>query len=258
LKAYKFSWSCLGILSIVLIFIACQPKQVVRSDDPGTPDSVLYFQPIDISDPFLDTIFQDPDRNLALSKEVYPPPEPGRVQKGFKEIDGFRVQVAAATDSLNALDIRDQARLLTSDSIHLVFEKGLYKIQIGDYQFRHQADAQKTKMRQNGFPGAWVLQRRITIPVDSTDFTIDQGDTATVAKQLVTGKYKIQLIATGSRERAEEIISEMQTNTSYHIFYEPIGNLFKVFVGYFETEQAAREALAKIRNSGYPDAWLVY
>ena len=73
-----------------------------------------------------------------------------------------------------------------------------------------------------------------------------------------TGKYKIQLVVTGSLERAEEIINSLQPNTESRVFYEQSGNLYKVFVGLFEEENQAREELEKMRQLGYPDAWLVY
>ena len=41
-------------------------------------------------------------------------------------------------------------------------------------------------------------------------------------------------------------------------FYEQSGNIFKIFVGYFEKENDARAALESIREERYPDAWLVY
>ena len=41
-------------------------------------------------------------------------------------------------------------------------------------------------------------------------------------------------------------------------FYESSGNIFKVFVGYFNKEDDARAALESIREGNYPDAWLVY
>ena len=40
----------------------------------------------------LDTIFQDPDQSLTLTKDVFPPPQP---EPKFMEIEGFRIQIFA-------------------------------------------------------------------------------------------------------------------------------------------------------------------
>ena len=140
----------------------------------------------------------------------------------------------------------------------------MLKIQVGDYPYRYQADAKKDIFRKNGFPGAWVILRTILIPfgTDSTGAVspaVEQQPVTEPAKPIInTGKYKIQIIAMGSEERAREITADIKQKMNLSAFYEKSGNLFKVFVGYFNVEQEARNALEKIREGGFPDAWLVY
>jgi len=238
--------------------IACQPGKVAKKEQTALPDSALYYQQADIADPFLDTIFQEPDQAITINQKIYPPYIPDPIQK-FKEAEGFRVQVFAGSDSSKIKSVRQEIATLTDDSVHYFDEKGLYKIQVGDYLYRYLADNMKTKMRQNGYPGAWVVQRTILVPIDSiaTD-SITTTDSTRVNPGSVTGKYKIQLVVTGSLEKAEEIINSLQPNTESRVFYEQSGNLYKVFVGLFEEENQAREELEKMRQLGYPDAWLVY
>ena len=230
--------------TVLLFLLSCQPKTMTKTDETSMVDSSFYYVQEDISDPFLDTIFQAPDQAINLKKEIYPPP----VQKSkFKEIEGFRIQIFAGLDSLNALSSRSQAADLVSDSVYLLADKGLLKVQVGDYPYRYQADTMRDKFRKNGFPGAWIILRTILIPADTSDTD------ATGA-----GTFKIQIIATGSESRAGEIINEITGQLSLSAFSEKSGTLYKVFVGYFKEEQEAREALKKIREGGYPDAWLVY
>lgn len=250
------------LLSITLLFLtACQPKTAYKTDETTMVDSSFYYVQEDISDPFLDTVFQAPDKPIDLKKEIYPPP----LQKPrFKEIEGFRVQIFAGIDSINAISTRAQTVKMTTDSVYLFSEKGLLKIQVGDYPYRYQADTVKEKFRRNGFPGAWVILRPIFIPIDSA--AVDslpsvQDAPATIvgsAESATSGKYKIQIIATGSEERAGEIVANIKQTMNFTAFYEKGGNLFKVFVGYFNDEDTARNALVKIRENGFPDAWLVY
>jgi hypothetical protein len=246
------------LLSVIGIMIACQPGKVVKKDQTALPDSALYYQQADIADPFLDTIFQEPDQAITINQKIYPLYISDPIQK-FKEAEGFRVQVFAGSDPLKVESVRHEIATITDDSVHFFDEKGLYKVQVGDYLYRYLADNMKTKMRQNGYPGAWVVQRTILVPIDSiaTDSLMVE-DSIKVNPGSDTGKYKIQLVVTGSLEKAEDIINSLQPNTESRVFYEQSGNLYKVFVGLFEEEYQAREELEKMRQLGYPDAWLVY
>jgi hypothetical protein len=245
----------------LVILTACQPQTAVKTDDEAAVDSAFYYVQKDIDDPFLDTVFQAPDSAIGLKKVVYPPP----AQKPkFKEIEGFRIQIFAGVDTVNALSTRSQATALVSDSVYLIEDQGLLKVQVGDYPYRYQADKARDKFRREGFTGAWVILRTILIPfeTDSTEKSAIVQDTLTVIPTATLagqqGKYKIQIIAIGTENKAIEIVENVKTNMNYQAFYEKSGNLFKVFVGYFNEEAAAREALGKLRDSGYPDAWLVY
>ena len=248
----------LCLITGMSILISCQPTTVVKKESTALPDSALYYQQADIADPFLDTIFQQPDQAINVHQTVYPPYVPEPVAK-FKEAQGFRVQVFAGSDSIKVISVRDEISALTEDSVHYFAEKGLYKIQVGDYLYRYLADNMKTTMRQNGYPGAWVVQRVILVPIDSIQTEkISVQDSTRIPGVGETGKYKIQLVATGSLEKAQEIVIDLQTKTSARVFYEQSGNLYKVFVGLFEQENQAREELEKMRQLGFSDAWLVY
>ncbi len=245
------------VLGLVMM-IACQPGRVVKTEVKAPPDSAMYYQQSDISDPFLDTIFQEPDQTIALNQIIYPVTE-AEVTSRFKEAEGFRVQVFAGADSVRALSIRKSISDQSVDSVHLFLEKGLYKIQVGDYLYRYLADNVKTKMRQDGYPGAWVVQRTILVPADTTardSITVNKSPDSSAAQ--INGTYKIQLVATGDQERAREIVQDVSMLTTRRVYFEASGNLFKVFVGSFEEESQARSELEKLRRSGYPDAWLVY
>ena len=250
------------LLSFTLLFLtACQPKVAKQTDESAAVDSAFYYVQKDIDDPFLDTVFQKPDSMVNLKKDVYPPP----VQKPkFKEIEGYRIQIFAGVDTINALSTRSQAATMVTDSVYLLDDQGLLKVQVGDYPYRYQADKMRDQFRREGFPGAWVILRTILIPfeADTLADTTDVSDSTLVAQPVQAaieeGKFKIQIIATGSEERAQDIVDNITQTMNFKAFHEKSGNLYKVFVGYFKEEATARDALVKVRANGYPDAWLVY
>ena len=253
--------SIISISVIIAILFGCKSTRELRQQEKEAAiDSTLYFEQVAVSDPFIDSLKQIPDERLSLKKDIYPPAP--RTPKGplFKEVEGYRVQIFAGIDSLNALLLVVQAKDLVPDSVYLLKEKGLFKIQAGDFQFRPQADQSKTLFRQNGFPGAWVLQRSILIPIDTTQ--IEPDTTQIISNNIIgvpaTGKYKIQVFASNSEAKANLTILDVKEINNYNAFYEKSGDLYKVFVGYFKLEQEARKALEDLRKNGFPDAWLVY
>ncbi len=157
-------------LSLLLSF-SCQPKGVVKNDQEAQVDSSFYYVQEDINDPFIDTVFQDPDTTMTLKKNLYPPAE---VKPTHKQVEGFRVQIFAGLDTINADVAYTQAKDLVSDTVYIFKDQGLFKVQVGDYQFRYGADNIRDTFRKNGYDGAWVIQRAINIPI--------AADTTTTAR----------------------------------------------------------------------------
>lgn len=232
------------------IFTACQPGGLVKKQEAAVSpaDSSFYFSSEPVADPFLDSLSIH-DHTITLSKKLIPPPPPVPPPAKFKEVTGFRVQVMASTDSTKLISVKDKiGQYSKGDSLHIFPEGGLYKLQIGDYLYRYQADNLKRTIRKNGYPGAWVVQRPVLVRLqpDST------------AGSAVKAKYRIQVAATSSNASAEQIRSELVGKISEPVIIETTDALFKIFAGNLDDEQAARQLLNKIRNLGYKDAWLVY
>ena len=248
-------------LSLMLMILACQPGKLLKKDNTAAADSVLYYEQKDLDDPFLDTVFQEQDQPVTISRTLYPPPVPPEPVQRLREIEGFRVQIFAGIDSLNAMPVLGEAEGLTGDSVYFFLDRGLFKIQIGDYQFRYKADSAKTYFRQNGFPGAWVVQRPVLIPIAADSLMAEEQPSDSDSSDLLIGEsegsYKIQVMAVNDEAKARLIAADLRSEENYNAFYEHSGNLYKIFVGYFKSETKAREVLRLVRDQGYPDAWLV-
>jgi hypothetical protein len=242
------------------LFSGCQSRSLTRADKHAEVDSSLYFEQVkQIEDPFYSSVTEHENQTITLKKTVIP--EEGVVsKKHLKEVEGFRVQVFASVDSINALNTLYNCKALVSDSLYLIGEKGLYKVQVGDYQFRPQADSVNTILKNNGYSGAWVVRRIIFIPVSiALDEPVKSSEEKIGDNKLTaSGKYNIQIIATLSEEKARLIINDIHTSKKYNAYYVKSGEIFKVFVGPFQNEAHARSVLQEVKKSGYPDAWLVY
>ena len=76
--------------------------------------------------------------------------------------DGFRVQVLASnsmtkTDSLSII-----LNSTLEDSVYVVYETPNYKVRIGDYVIREDADKMRKNLHKMGYRSAWVIRTRIT------------------------------------------------------------------------------------------------
>jgi cell division septation protein DedD len=249
---------------LILIFTACQPGTLSRKSDQGLADSSLYFQQVEVKDAFGDTLLSPAGQAATLSKKIIPPPAPVPAPPEFKELEGYRVQLFAGLDSLNAVQTAGQSRNVSIDSVYLFREKGLYKVQLGDYQYRYQADSANQSLRKKGFSGAWVVKRMVKIPVSpqelipATPAAIPDIPPDSSRQQPATGKYKIQVVATATIERAQTLVKDLSSKYQYPVSFEKAGTMYKVFIGPFSAEDEARQILDSVRKTGYPDAWLVY
>ena len=245
---------CIFILLLIVI-ISCQPSLLVKKEQPRAKvDSVLFYQQKDISDPFIDAVIAAKADTFTLHARLVPPPPP---PLKYKEIEGFRVQAFAGLDSINALSIRHRIKSAQTDSVYLFKDKGLFKIQVGDFLYRNDAEKKKKDLRQNGYPGAWVVQTTIRIPKDTpADTTMNPVNKAENDRQEDRG-FRIQILATADSLRAEGLSEEIKQKYNLPVIIHKAGTLYKVFIGNFSSREKAEAELKKLRTGGYPDAWIV-
>ncbi len=242
--------------AVLILIVSCQPGAVLeeRRKDAEV-DSVLFYKQEDISDPFIDAILSDPGDHAQLNVTLYPP-EPDTPK--FRHIQGFRVQIFAGLDSMSARTIRFNLKSHVEDSVYCIHEKGLYKVQIGDFPFRSPADELKRSLRENEYPGAWVVQRTINVPVKDDSLTKGmEANQDLDSDSLKNAHFTIQLFATDDESKAISMIQELNETFDWSAFYRHDANFYKVFVGRFKNRVQAEAALKHIRRQGYPDAWIV-
>ncbi len=76
--------------------------------------------------------------------------------------DGFRVQVLASKSMTRADSLSELLNTSLKDSAYVVYETPNYKVRIGDYVVREDADKMRKKLQNMGYRSAWVIRTRIT------------------------------------------------------------------------------------------------
>lgn len=76
--------------------------------------------------------------------------------------DGFRVQILASKSMTKADSLSELLNTALDDSAYVVYETPNYKVRIGDYVVREDAEKMRQKLQNMGYRSAWVIRTRIT------------------------------------------------------------------------------------------------
>jgi len=78
--------------------------------------------------------------------------------------DGFRVLVVSADNQEEANDVRSEIYFKTQNKeVYISFEPPFYKVKVGDFINREDANDLKFKLNQLGYPEARVIQETVNI-----------------------------------------------------------------------------------------------
>ena len=77
------------------------------------------------------------------------------------EIEGFRVQVFATQDRNRADELQGELNIKFNEKIYIIFEAPNYKLRVGDFLDRDDAELMRMKLVSSNFPSAWVVRTKI-------------------------------------------------------------------------------------------------
>ena len=75
--------------------------------------------------------------------------------------DGFRIQVFETSSSEKANSIFKKYKRRMDDSLYVIFDAPLYKIQYGNFSKKYEAENVKKELSQKGFKNIWIVRSRI-------------------------------------------------------------------------------------------------
>ncbi len=240
-----------GLLVLLFFMIwGCSSQVAFTTKKPANVDSVLFYQSNDLPDPFIDNILSQPGDSATLSSILVPPPP--APSDSLRQIDGFRVQAFAGLDSMRAVSLKSQLYPFLSDTIYILKEGGLFKVQVGDFPYRSDADSIQRRLTINNIAGSWVVARKI--------FIVSSSASSAPPPAVINDnyKFKIQILATSDEARAMSLSQSLQQQFALPAFYLQVSGMYKVFLGKFLSREEAEPVLRQVRKEGYPDAWLVF
>lgn len=77
------------------------------------------------------------------------------------DIEGFRVQVFTTQDRQKAEDIKEELSFKLDGGIHIIFEAPNYKVRIGDFLDRNNAEKLRMVLVKEGLSSSWIVRTKI-------------------------------------------------------------------------------------------------
>jgi hypothetical protein len=176
--------------------------------------------------------------------------------RSYQELEGLRVQVFAGLDKNNAEFIVQQMTSLDLDSVYLQEDNGLYKVQIGNFSERLEAEKMLDKLRYAGVSNAWIVTTTIHTPKIAVQDTTGVPEPPAVSDAGERFLYSIQVFVTGNYDKAQAYQQQLSTSFQEDVWIKEQDSLWKILLGKYNDESFARNRLEQIRAQGYPDAWL--
>lgn len=171
----------------------------------------------------------------------------------YVEVPGFRVQLFAGSSRERAEQVAGRLQHLNLDSVYVVVDNGLYKVQLGNFSERLEAAKMLDRLRFRGETNAWIVQATIHKPKQPVSADSVRAETAGGEERLA---FAIQLFVTGDAHKAQRLQSAFSRKFSLNIRLIKQGDFWKVLAGSFPREEDARRRLKEIQAAGFPDAWI--
>ena len=83
------------------------------------------------------------------------------LDSNITEIEGFRVQVFATQDRNRADQLQEELMIKFNEKIYIIFEAPNYKLRVGDFLDRDDAELMRMKLVSSDFPSSWIVRTKI-------------------------------------------------------------------------------------------------
>ena len=167
-----------------------------------------------------------------------------------EQIDVFSIQVASFKNDFDEQRFVNQ--LGDIGDVYKVFYHTDIKVRVGSYFVREEAEAVAIKIRDRGYPDAFVVKEHIVVsstpPGTVRDNKNFDGKTSTDA---IKTKYLVRL---GAFRNTSNIDGSWMEGD---LIKEASGEFTVLLLGYFDTIKEAENARKNVANKGFSDAFLM-
>ena len=136
---------------IYLVIFIAEMSAIAIAQNTTTIDSIKDIQPNwpIIINPLIDGILPEYEEVEVVNEE--------------KVVNGFRIQVFSTNNALAAENTKLRLITLFDQDVSVVFDAPNYKVRIGKFAKRRQAEEFRLQLYNVGYRQAWVVRSRITV-----------------------------------------------------------------------------------------------
>ncbi len=190
-------------------------------------------------------------KDEKLPNEEYYPADSGSVSEtdsGYTEVPPtisakYRIQVFSGS-AANAQKLYNQyTGNHNATDVYVLHdaESGFWKVWIGNYMTRPEADSAKVKLTELGFSGAWVKE---------------MPQTSGSVKEPVE-LFWVQMGSFQKESSAQTLFEKLKTQFKDQVIIKTAGSVYKVWIGGFTERSMADDLKSKLVQQGYAGVFIV-
>lgn len=172
--------------------------------------------------------------------------------------DGYRCQVLATSSREKAVAEARKIESLKLDSVYVIeASPNLYKVYVGNFQTRRDAEIFLDRLRNAGITDAWITPAKIHVP--KAPVVKAPTPTPSAEEEEAVGKtffYAIQVFATLDSTKAFTLRDTFSKKFNQPCEVVQQGKVWKLLLGKFQDRASAGELLTRLQNEKITDAWI--
>ncbi|MBX7152186.1 SPOR domain-containing protein [bacterium] len=229
--------------ALVLLAVGCTTKQTVKSDKE-------YQQALEESEKNKDKKL-DFLANEKLPNEEYLPSDsasPNKEMTEFQEVlpansAKYRIQIFAGSPVNASKNFSKFGTDHPGTEVYMINDKNenLWKIWVGGFNTKHEADSAKQKLIESGYPDSWVSEMKASQEV----------------KMTTTNLFWVQVGSFQNDAAAQKIKSELESKQTDKVIIKKTDAAWKVWVGGMADRTGCETLKKKIAELGYQGAFIV-
>ena len=160
----------IGTACFLLCMVGCSPSKPIQAEEQQRHDQPEE-KKIRLSESEATFNPSEYDREIELRlhtrSEEQKPQAPLEIPKDSMSIQeeviqGYRIQIFASSNMDEAMEMKNLAvEKCAGDSVYIVFDAPVYKVRIGDFVNRYEANLRLPEFIEKGFRDPWIVPDQI-------------------------------------------------------------------------------------------------
>jgi len=216
------------LLSIIIYFSNCTTTKTTTSGEYVPPPTIKEKEVAE------EVAVKEPE---PVSEKV--PSIPIRKKISYK------IQIFASHDKESSEDEANRVFIKISQPAEVVLSGDLWKVQVGSFEERKDAEIFREKLKNLGWSDAFIVDVE------------DEGLSGEQSKGKSYEYFSIQVLASENRTEARDLMKNLIDLGLENVFIVFEKNLWKVRAGRFNEKVQAEKYLEKLKIIGFSDCWIV-